>query len=98
MARLVPALACLIAAAAFPAAARAAEPPVRPGAPISSHAMLHTCCTPPAMKERLFAESKAMGARFIRVDVELAGIFDGDAEPDWERLDEVLELSRRYEL
>ena len=64
--------------------------------------MLHTCCTPAAMKERLFAESKAMGARFIRVDVELAGIFDGGGPsadpPSWERLDEVLALSRRHEL
>jgi hypothetical protein len=29
------------------------------------------------MKERMFAEAKAMGARFLRVDVELAGIFGG---------------------
>jgi hypothetical protein len=71
-------------------------------APVSSHAMVHTCCTPAAMKERIFAESKAMGARFIRVDVELGGIFDADGQPaheaNWARLDEVLELSRRYEL
>jgi hypothetical protein len=82
--------------------ATAAPPPVRPGAPVSAHAMVHTCCTPPAMRGRIFAEAKAMGARFIRVDVELAGIFDagGQAEedPDWSRLDAVLELSRRHEL
>jgi hypothetical protein len=59
--------------------------------------MVHTCCTPPAMKELIFAEAKAMGARFIRVDVELSGIF-GPGAPDWARLDAVLELSRRYEL
>jgi hypothetical protein len=80
------------------AATAAASPsPVRPGAPVSAHAMVHTCCTPLEMKERIFAEAKAMGARFIRVDVELSGIF-GAGVPDWARLDEVLELSRRYEL
>ncbi|MGH2742991.1 MAG: hypothetical protein ACRDN8_11000 [Thermoleophilaceae bacterium] len=90
-------LGVVLAGAAQPAAA--APPPVRPGAPISSHAMVHTCCTPAAMKERIFSESKAMGARFIRVDVELSGIFASEAgAPDWRRLDEVLELSRRHEL
>jgi hypothetical protein len=92
-------LGALVALAAPPAAA--APPPPRPGAPISSHAMVHTCCTPLAMKERIFSESKAMGARFIRVDVELGGIFESDEaadEPGWERLDEVLELSRRHQL
>jgi hypothetical protein len=82
--------------------AAAAPPPARPGAPVSAHAMVHTCCTPPAMRERIFAEAKAMGARFIRVDVELAGIFTGGGlsqnDPDWSRLDAVLELSRRHEL
>jgi hypothetical protein len=94
---LTPALAALLA---WAPAASAAPPPVRPGAPVSAHAMVHTCCTPPAMKERIFAEAKAMGARFIRVDVELAGIFTTSAgdNPDWSRLDAVLELSRRYEL
>ena len=85
-----------------PTTATAAPPPVRPGAPVSAHAMVHTCCTPPAMRERIFAEAKAMGARFIRVDVELAGIFDAGGQPedhpDWLRLDAVLELSRRHEL
>ena len=82
--------------------AAAAPPPARPGAPVSAHAMVHTCCTPPAMRERIFAEAKAMGARFIRVDVELAGIFGGGSTseegPDWSRLDAMLELSRRHQL
>jgi hypothetical protein len=94
-----PVLAALLA---WAPAAIAAPPPVRPGAPVSAHAMVHTCCTPPAMRERIFAEAKAMGARFIRVDVELAGIFAGgghsEANPNWTRLDAVLELSRRHEL
>ena len=54
------------------------------------------------MKERIFAESKAMGARFIRVDVELSGIFEAgghsEGNPNWARLDEVLDLSRRHRL
>jgi hypothetical protein len=82
-------------------AATAAPPPVSAGAPISSHAMVHTCCTPPAMMERIFAESKAVGARFIRVDVELNGIFEAGhsrEDPNWARLDAVMELSRRYGL
>jgi hypothetical protein len=92
----------LAALLAWAPTAVAAPPPPRPGAPVSAHAMVHTCCTPPAMKERIFAEAKAMGARFIRVDVELAGIFAGgghsEDDPDWSRLDAVLELSRRHEL
>jgi hypothetical protein len=92
----------LAALLAWAPTAAAAPPPARPGAPVSAHAMVHTCCTPPAMRERIFAESKAMGARFIRVDVELAGIFEGGGhskdDPDWSRLDAVLELSRRHEL
>jgi hypothetical protein len=87
---------------AWAQAAAATPPPPRAGAPVSSHAMVHTCCTPPAMMERVFAESKAMGARFIRVDVELAGIFEAagrsEDNPDWTRLNAVLELSRRHQL
>jgi hypothetical protein len=94
-----PALACaLVGATALAAPALAAAPQVRPGAPVSSHAMVHTCCTPAAMKERIFAESKAMGARFIRVDVELHGIFEDGGPPNWEDLDEVVELSQRHKL
>jgi hypothetical protein len=96
-------VAVLGAVLALPAQpASAAPPPVRPGAPISAHAMVHTCCTPLAMKERIFAEAKAMGARFIRVDVELNAIFGAGGPPagapDWGRLDDVLELSQRYQL
>jgi hypothetical protein len=97
--------ACALAAvllAYAPSQASASPPLPRPGAPISSHAMVHTCCTPQAMKERIFAESKAMGARYIRVDVELSGIFPSKGDPGdedgWKRLDAVMELSRRHEL
>jgi hypothetical protein len=70
-------------------------------APISAHAMVHTCCTPDAMKERIFDEAEALGADFVRVDVEMSAIFEGAGgeerhEPDWKRLDEVLELAREH--
>jgi hypothetical protein len=70
-------------------------------APVSSHAMVHTCCTPAAMKERVFAEAAAAGAEFIRVDVELNGIFEAAGsreEPDWRGLDEIVRLARRHDL
>jgi hypothetical protein len=67
--------------------------------PVASHAMVHTCCLPLELKERIFAESKELGASFIRVDFELGAIFgETPGEPDWKRVDEVLELSRRYRL
>jgi hypothetical protein len=51
------------------------------------------------MKERIFAEAAAAGAEFIRVDVELGGIFGGGPErPDWRALDEVIELADRHDL
>jgi hypothetical protein len=71
------------------------------GAPISSHSMVYTCCTPSQFKERYFAEAKASGAEFIRVDVQLNTIFEGSGSPErpyWSDLDEVIELSRRHDL
>jgi len=70
-------------------------------APISAHAMVYTCCMPSGLKERIFSEASRLGAAYIRVDVELDPIFErpGGAEratPDWSRLDEVVELSRRH--
>jgi hypothetical protein len=86
----------LLTAAVLCAAAAPAQ-----AAPVSSHAMVHTCCTPQAMKERIFAEAAASGARFIRVDVELGGIFagaEGREDPDWRGLDEIVRLARRHDL
>lgn len=71
--------------------------------PISAHAMVYSCCTPSPMKERIFAEAKALGASYIRVDVELDAIF-GDIggakrdEPDWSGLDEIEALSQKHGL
>jgi hypothetical protein len=85
--------AVLLAAAALAAAAPAQA------APVSSHAMVHTCCTPQAMKERIFAEAAASGAEFIRVDVELSGIFAaGPGDPDWRGLDGMIELAERHDM
>jgi hypothetical protein len=83
------------------ALAAAAGPAPAEAAPVSSHAMVHTCCTPAAMKERIFAEAAASGAEFIRVDVELGGIFDAEGSrerPDWRGLDGVIELAQRHDL
>jgi len=71
--------------------------------PISAHAMVHTCCTPAAMKERIFSETKNLGAEYIRVDVEMSSIFEAPdglktATPNWSGLVEVMELSKKYEL
>jgi hypothetical protein len=80
-------LTCWAAALAAPAAA----------APISSHAELYICCTPYVLKDRIFAESKALGATYVRMDVELSDIFQtADGPPNWGDLDQVIALSRRY--
>lgn len=72
-------------------------------APISAHAMVHTCCSSDAMKERIFAEAEAVGAEYIRVDVEMNAIFEGPGgvkrdKPDWRQLDHVLELADTHHL
>jgi hypothetical protein len=88
------ALAACLLVAALPAASAGA-------APISSHPSLYACCTPTEMKERIFAESAALGAEFVRVDVQLNDVFENDTGgpapgPDWRGLDEVIALARRY--
>jgi hypothetical protein len=89
-------------AAALPAAAPAAAAPAGEGRPpISSAAQLFTCCTPPELQERMFAEAAASGAEFVRVDVELHGIFDAGGtrdRPQWTRLDEMIARARRHEV
>ena len=72
-------------------------------APISAHAMVHTCCMDDAMKERIFSEAEAVGAEYIRVDVEMSSIFEGPGgterdEPNWSRLDDLLELAGEHDL
>ena len=72
-------------------------------APVSAHAMVHSCCTASAMKERIFSEAKDLGAEYIRADVEMNAIFeapDGSKSdtPDWSGLDEITALSKKYNL
>ena len=86
-------VACLLLVALPAAGAQAA--------PISSHPSLYACCTPFEMKERIFAESAALGAEFVRVDVQLNDVFENDTggpapAPDWRGLDEVIRLAQRY--
>jgi hypothetical protein len=71
--------------------------------PISAHAMVFTCCTPDPLRERIFDEAEAVGAEFIRVDVEMSAIFQRPNgkqrdRPDWTHLDQVLELAREHHL
>ncbi len=72
-------------------------------APISSHAMVHTCCMGDALKERIFAEADAVGSEYIRVDVEMSSIFEGPGgakrdEPNWSHLDDLLELAGDHDV
>ena len=72
-------------------------------APISAHAMVHSCCTASAMKERIFSEAKQLGAAYVRVDVEMNAIFDApdgskSDTPKWSGLDEITALSKKYDL
>jgi hypothetical protein len=77
--------------------------PAHAAAPISSHAMVHTCCTASPMKERVFSEASELGAAYVRVDVEMSSIFEGPGgtkgdDPDWDGLDEVTALSKKYDM
>ena len=72
-------------------------------APVSAHAMIHTCCTAAPMKERVFGEAKQLGVAYVRVDVEMNSIFEAPdggkrATPNWAGLDEVMALSKQYDL
>src|SRR5919108_787613 len=71
-------------------------------APYSAHSLVQSCCTPYAQKERMFAEARAMGARYIRLDISLDDVFDVwtavAPEPRWGGIDEIVGLARRYRL
>jgi hypothetical protein len=68
-----------------------------PSSPVSAAAQLFTCCTPAPFQERLFSEADASGAEYMRVDVELHGIFGAAGDrPDWSHLDAMLAIARRH--
>jgi hypothetical protein len=69
--------------------------------PVSAHAMVHSCCMPDPLEERIFVEAKELGAAFIRVDIEMDAIFEAPdggkrTTPNWAPLDDVMERSRRH--
>src|SRR5215208_1509355 len=82
----------ILAAIAFavPASAHAA--------PVSSAAQLFTCCTPEPLQDRYLAEAAASGAEYVRVDVELHGIFGTPDSPDWSHLDRLIELAKGHDV
>src|SRR3954468_5444114 len=91
------AVAATLAAGSASTPAQAAAP-----APYSAHAMVYTCCTPHALKERMFSEAKAMGSSYIRLAVEIGPMFEAGRgwrqQAYWLGLDEVIALSRKYRL
>ena len=60
--------------------------------------MVHSCCMDKSVKHLLFAESERMRATYIRVDVELHGIYGGAREHhrDWSKLRETLAVARQH--
>src|SRR4051794_5102208 len=89
-------LAVLVAAVCASATAAPAT-----AAPISSAAQLFACCSPDGLQERIFSEAEASGAEYVRVDVELHGIFGAAGtrdRPDWSHLDRMIELARRHDI
>jgi hypothetical protein len=88
----------LIAVVCASATAAQVAPPAE-AAPISSAAQLFTCCSPDRLQERIFSEAEASGADYVRVDVELHGIFGAAADkPDWSHLDRMIELAKRHDV
>jgi len=80
----------------------AAAPPPAPAAEVGSHSQLHACCTDPQVREAIFRHAKASGARSIRLDIELNGVFTpgifGILFRNWSKVDAVRALSRRFDL
>ena len=90
---------CILTAAV--ALAAVVAPPAG-AAEIGSHSQLHTCCTAPAVREAIFRQAKGSGARSIRLDIEMNGVFTtgpfGIVFRNWTKVDAVRALSRRYDL
>ena len=71
-------------------------------APYSAHSMVYACCTPPAQMERAFAAARDAGSGYIRLDVNLRGVFTArngrPRRPDWSALDRVAAVARRHQV
>ena len=69
---------------------------------IGAHSQLHACCTTADMREQIFRAAEAGGARSIRLDIEMNGVFTigpfGIVFRDWSKVDAIRALSRRHEL
>ncbi|MBZ0155277.1 MAG: hypothetical protein K8I29_03570 [Alphaproteobacteria bacterium] len=62
-----------------------------------AHSMIYTN-TPADFQEALFAKTAKLGAGFIRIDVQVSEIFRDPAEPDWDEMDRLADLSQKYNL
>jgi hypothetical protein len=82
------AVAAIAGGDATPSAAGAAPRPV------SSHAMVYSCCMPLGLQRRILDESRALKATYVRVDVEVGGAMASD-RPNWSMLDPTLHLLHR---
>jgi hypothetical protein len=71
--------------------------PWRASTPLASHAMVYLDA-PHSFKETMFRESARLGASAIRVDLALSAIFAADGTEDWQQVDDVVALARRYGL
>jgi hypothetical protein len=89
-------MAFALAVFAPPATAR------QPVGPYGAHSMVYAYAMPFAQKERAFAEAKGLGASQIRLDIEMDAVFtrrrSGEIRRNWTGVDEVVDLSRRYDL
>ena len=92
-------MAVVLVAAAL---AAGAVPPPAGATEVGAHSQLHTCCTGAGVREDVFRVAKSSGARSIRLDIEMNGVFTtgplGIVFHDWTKVDAVRALSRRYDL
>jgi hypothetical protein len=66
--------------------------------PIGVHSMLYLN-TPFSAMQAMFKEASAIGASYIRLDLELSGVFpEPNAPPDWSGVDDYMALARQYHL
>src|SRR5450755_3513523 len=66
--------------------------------PIGVHSMLYLN-TPFSAMQAMFKEASAIGASYIRLDLELSGVFpEPNAPPDWSGVDDYIALARQDHL